>query len=92
MECNNGFSIAPPTIGPNGFTVVFGPPTIAPNGFQLFSMVANLWSNNGMVTIHRHGPDLAIISWWWMEQCLAVALYPTSRFDELEVWLSLYIK
>ena len=40
--------------------MVFGPPTIAPNGFQWFSMVANLWSNNGMVTIHRHGPDLPI--------------------------------
>ena len=24
--------------------------------FQWFPMVANHWSNDGMVTIHRHGP------------------------------------
>ena len=55
---NNGFSIAPPTIGPNGFTMVFGPATIAPDVFQWFSMVTNHWSNDGMVKIHRYGLNL----------------------------------
>ena len=47
------------TIGPNVFLVwqplgsmVFGLATIGLGGF---SMVANHWSNNGMVTIHRYG-------------------------------------
>ena len=31
------------------------PATIAPDGFQWFSMVANHWSNDGMVTIHCYG-------------------------------------
>ena len=38
---NDGFPIAPPTIGPNGFTMVFGQATIAPNGFSMVSMVFN---------------------------------------------------
>ena len=50
---HDGVSIAPPTSGSNGFTMVFGPITIAPDGFL---MVANHWSNDGMVTIHRFGP------------------------------------
>ena len=51
--CNgsDGFSIAPPTIGP--VPMVFGPATIAPDGF---SMVINgNWSKDGMVTIYRYG-------------------------------------
>ena len=46
--------------------MVFGPATIDADGFEVrqpldtmvfqwFPMVANSWSNNGMVTIHRHG-------------------------------------
>ena len=31
------------------------PATIGPDGFQWFPMVANHWSNDGMVTIHRYG-------------------------------------
>ena len=60
------------TIGSNGFPMEFGPKTIASNGFsmifwtpkplvamvfQWFPMVANHWSDNGMVTIHRSGQD-----------------------------------
>ena len=57
----NGFSMVfgLSTIGPDGFLVwqplgsmVFGLATIGLNGF---SMVANHWSNDGMVTIHRYG-------------------------------------
>ena len=44
----DGFLVA--TIGLNGFAMVFGLATIGLNGF---SMVANHWSNGGMVTIHR---------------------------------------
>ena len=54
------------TIGTNGFAKVFDPATIDGDGFvvrqpldtmvfQLFPMVANHWSNDGMVTIHRYG-------------------------------------
>ena len=58
------------TIGSNGFQMVFGLKTIGTNGFfngfvvwqpldamvfQWFSMVANHWSDDGMVTIHRSG-------------------------------------
>ena len=31
----NGFSIAQPTIGLNGFIMVFGPTTVGPNGFSI---------------------------------------------------------
>ena len=44
------FSLA--TIGLDGFAMVFGLATIGLDGF---SMVANHWSNDGMVTIHRYG-------------------------------------
>ena len=40
------------TIGLDGFAMGFGQATIGLNGF---SMVANHWSNDGMVTIHRYG-------------------------------------
>ena len=58
------------TIGSNGFPMVLGPKTIGTNGFfngfvvqqsldtmvfQWFPMVANHWSDDGMVTIHRSG-------------------------------------
>ena len=54
------------TIGSNGFPMDFGPKTITSNGFwspkplvamvfQWFPMVANHWSDDGMVTIHRSG-------------------------------------
>ena len=54
------------TIDINGFTMVFGLKTIGTNDFsmvfplermvfQWFPMVANHWSDNGMVTIHRSG-------------------------------------
>ena len=61
------------TIGNNGFPMVLGPKTIGINGFfngfvvrqlldtmifQWFPMVANHWSDDGMVTIHRSGLDL----------------------------------
>ena len=46
------FSLA--TIGLDGFAMVFGLATIGLNGF---SMVANHWSNDGMVTIHCYGLD-----------------------------------
>ena len=47
-------------------SMVFGPATIDADGFEIqesldsmvfqwFPMVANHWSNNGMVTIHRYG-------------------------------------
>ena len=57
----NGFSMVfgLSTIGPDVFLVwqplgsmVFGLATIGLNGF---SMVANHWSNDGVVTIHRYG-------------------------------------
>ena len=34
--------------------------TIGIDGFQWFPMVANHWSNDGMVTIHRYGLVLAV--------------------------------
>ena len=40
------------TIGTNGFSMVFSLETMV---FQWFPMVANHWSNDGMVTIHRCG-------------------------------------
>ena len=40
------------TIGTNGFSMVFSLETMV---FQWFPMVANHWSNDGMVTIHRRG-------------------------------------
>ena len=40
------------TIGTNGFSMVFSLETMV---FQWFPMVANHWSNDGMVTIHRSG-------------------------------------
>ena len=40
------------TIGTNGFSMVFPLETMV---FQWFPMVANHWSNDGMVTIHRRG-------------------------------------
>ena len=54
------------TIGTNGFAMVFGPATIDADGFEVrqpsdtmvfqwFPMVANHWSNYGMVMIHHHG-------------------------------------
>ena len=54
------------TIGTHGFAMVFGPATIDADGFEVrqpldtmvfqwFLMVANHWSNGGMVTIHRYG-------------------------------------
>ena len=54
------------TIGTNGFEMVFGPATIDADGFevrqpldtmvfQCFPMVANHWSNGGLVTIHHYG-------------------------------------
>ena len=45
------------TIGTDGFSMVFSLETMV---FQWFPMVANHWSNDGMVTIHRYGlvPDL----------------------------------
>ena len=49
---NKGFSIALPTIGIDGFKVVFGQATFAP---IFFSMVADHWSNDEMVMIHRCG-------------------------------------
>ena len=39
------------TIGTNGFSMVFSLETMV---FQWFPMVANHWSNDGMVTIHRY--------------------------------------
>ena len=50
----------------NGFKMVFGPATIDADGFevrqpldtmvfQCFPMVANHWSNGGLVTIHHYG-------------------------------------
>ena len=44
------------TIGTDGFSMVFSLETMV---FQWFPMVANHWSNDGMVTIHRRGLDLA---------------------------------
>ena len=44
------FSLA--TIGLDGFAMDFGLASIGLNGF---SMVADHWSNDGMVTIHRYG-------------------------------------
>jgi len=41
-----------PTIGTNGFSLVFPIETMV---FQWFPMVDNHWSNDGMVTIHRRG-------------------------------------
>ena len=54
------------TIGSNGFPMDFGPKTITSNVFwstkplvamvfQWFPMVANHWSDDGMVMIHRSG-------------------------------------
>jgi len=58
------------TIGSNGFPMDFGPKTITSNGFpmffwspkplvamvfQWFPLVANHWSDDGMVTIHCSG-------------------------------------
>ena len=40
------------TIGSNGFSMVFSLATMV---FQWLPMVANHWSNDGMVTIHRCG-------------------------------------
>ena len=40
------------TIGLDGFAMVFG---LATTGLDGFSMVANHWSNDEMVTIHRYG-------------------------------------
>ena len=40
------------TIGTDGFSMVFSLETMV---FQWFPMVANHWSNDGMVTIHRSG-------------------------------------
>ena len=40
------------TIGTDGFSMVFSLETMV---FQWFPMVANHWSNDGMVTIHRRG-------------------------------------
>ena len=40
------------TIGTDGFSMVFSLETMV---FQWFPMVANHWSNDGMVTIHRYG-------------------------------------
>ena len=50
----NGFAMVfvSATIGLDGFAMYFGLATIGLNGF---SMVANHWSNDGMVTIHRYG-------------------------------------
>ena len=44
------------TIGTNGFSMVFPLETMV---FQWFPMVANHWSNDGMVTIHRRGLHLS---------------------------------
>jgi len=51
---SDGFSMVLvwPTIGTNGFSMVFPLETMV---FQWFPMVANHWSNDGMVTIHRYG-------------------------------------
>ena len=43
------------TIGSNGFPMDFGPKPLVAMVFQWFPMVANHWSDNGMVTIHRSG-------------------------------------
>ena len=45
-----------PTIGTNGFSMVFPLETMF---FQWFPMVGNHWSNDGMVMIHRYGLDRA---------------------------------
>ena len=43
------------TIDINGFTMVLVSKTLVAMGFQWFPMVANNWSDDGMVTIHRSG-------------------------------------
>ena len=45
------------TIGTNGFSMVFPLETMV---FQWFPMVANHWSNDGMVTIHRYNISASI--------------------------------
>ena len=56
VACGDGLSetpknsIAPITMGPDGFTMVFSPPTSA-----YVLLVPNHWSNDGMVMIHRWG-------------------------------------
>ena len=62
------------TIGTYGFLMVFGLVSIFFNGFvigqpldtmvfQWFHMVANHWSNDGVVTIQCHGLDSAQAHW-----------------------------
>ena len=46
------------TIGLDGFAMDFGLASIGLNGF---SMVADHWSNDGMVTIHRYGLNCRIL-------------------------------
>ena len=48
------------TIGTDGFSMVFSLETMV---FQWFPMVANHWSNDGMVTIHRRGLLHADLLW-----------------------------
>ena len=68
---SDGFSMVLvwPTIGTNGFSMVFPLETMV---FQWFPMVANHWSNDGMVTIHRsglfHNFAIAIAHGWPKQQ------------------------
>ena len=59
VACGDGLSetpknsIAPITMGPDCFTMVFSPPTSA-----YVLLVPNHWSNDGMVSFYRYGLEV----------------------------------
>ena len=64
VDVINGFSIAPPTIGSNGFTMVFGLVTIAPDGFSMvFNALVKRWNGN----------DPSLWSWRHIKVCTHTA-------------------
>merc|ERR1712032_723408 len=58
------------TIGTNGFSMVFPLETMV---IQWFPMLANHWSNDGMVTIHRRGLNPSL-------NCSPSVRFPGSQF------------
>ena len=86
------------TIGTNGFSMVF---QSANHWWRCFSMVANHWSNDAMVTIHRSGlvPSISLLHWRslsignnWVGPPLIISLSePTLTGNEASAWVPLKI-
>ena len=84
------------TIGTNGFSMVFSLETMV---FQWFPMVANHWSNDGMVTIHRRGLSPTLPQMHFLPRSRDKIFYPKKWgcqkyvfFDRHQTPLSLVIK